>query len=60
MCVFVILKEKNSTANNKPNHQWSFAGTQNLFLRPNKILPKAIFLRYHPQIWNTTSLDLWL
>ncbi len=33
---------------------------ENLILRPNKILLKAHFLRYQPQIWNTTCLDVWL
>ncbi len=32
----------------------------NLVLRPNKMLLKANFLSYQPQIWNTTCLDLWL
>ncbi len=31
---------------------------ENLVLRPNKIFLKANFLRYQPQIWNTTCLDL--
>ncbi len=26
---------------------------------PNKISLKAHFLRYQPQIWNTTSSDFW-
>ncbi len=33
---------------------------ENLILRPNKILLKAQFLRYRPQIRNTNCLDLWL
>ncbi len=31
-----------------------------MVLRPNYILLKDNFLRYQPQIWNTTCLDSWL
>jgi len=33
---------------------------ENMLLCPNKLELKAHFLRYHPQIWNTTYLDLCL
>ncbi len=36
------------------------SNVDNVVLYPNKILLNAIFLRYQPQIWNTTSLDLLL
>ncbi len=54
-----------STVNHKSKHcvhQQSFAASnrENVVLCPNKILLKAICLRYQPQIWNTTCLDLWL
>ncbi len=66
LCVFLYkLRERNSSVNHKSKHcvhQQSFAASngENVVLSPNKILLKAHFLRYQPQIWNTICLDLWL
>jgi len=53
----MVLKKKKShlyCSRCETNGKWiSFSG--------NKILLKSyFFLRYQPQIWNTTCLDLWL
>ncbi len=43
------------------NHNSSTASNGgNVVLHPNNISLKAHFLRYQPQIWNTTCLDSWL
>ncbi len=63
VCVLVIFERDNSTVNHKLKHcvhQQTFPASngETVVLRPNKLLLKAHFLRYQPQIWNTTCLDL--
>ncbi len=65
MCVLVIFERDELYCKSQIKHcelQQSFAASngENMVLHPNNILPKAHFLRYQPQIWNKTCLDLWL
>ncbi len=65
VCVLVIFERDELYCKSQIKHcehQRSFAASngENVVLRPNNILLKAHFLRYQPQIWNTTCLDLWL
>ncbi len=65
MCVLVIFERKTLLQITNPSTVCTSrvllaSNGENLVLRPNKILLKANFLRYQPQIWNTTCLDLWL
>ncbi len=60
VCVLVIFeRDKLCTLYKHCVQQRCFAASngENVVLRPNKILLKAHFLRYQPQIWNTTSLE---
>ncbi len=62
VCALVIFgseKQKNPSTVST-SEVFLASNGENLILRPKKILPKAHFLRYQPQIWNTTCFDLWL
>ncbi len=63
LCVLVIFERDKLYCKSQIKHcvqQQSFAASkgENVVLRSNKISLKAHFLRYQPQIWNTTRLDL--